>query len=265
MDQPPKNRGQGLQERRILKPSLIPGSIKNEPQEKMIQLSINKLRKLPKILLIIFAIILVLNIAAITFSTITGHNYAKGFLPMLRMDFEGNLGTYFSALILIISSVLLFLIFKSHQNRGLNDHRHWLVLSIVFLCLSVDESIAFHECFIEPIRDLLNINHLFYFAWVIPGMVLCALLAVYFYRFYMNLPSRYRRLFGISAFLFVGGAIGMEIIDGYVFSFNQEYNLTYNLLTTLEESMEMVGIIIFVYALINILDTDMQAGETITL
>lgn len=230
----------------------------------MIQIAIKKLEKYPKILLKIFLVILALNIIAITIGVITGHPSMKGVLDVFKMDGEKNLGTYFSAINLLTASLLLFIIYKLHKNRGIGDSHYWLVLSIVILALSIDEVACAHELLVEPVRDYFEIEHLFYFAWVIPGIIICAVLAIYFSKFYLNLPARYKKLFGISAFLLIGGAIGMEIIDGYLYSFVQERTLGYSALATIEESMEMLGVILFIYSLIQYLKSDIKPGQTIS-
>ena len=48
--------------------------------------------------------------------------------------------------------------------------------------------------------------------------------------------------------VYVGGAIGMEMIGGF-YQDVYGYDLTYVLLQTIEEVGEMLGIVIFIYAL----------------
>jgi hypothetical protein len=60
----------------------------------------------------------------------------------------------------------------------------------------------------------------FYYAWVIPGITICVILAIYFIKFFLRLPRRYQTLFFLSARLFVGGAAGMEMVDGYILDYD---------------------------------------------
>ena len=48
----------------------------------------------------------------------------------------------------------------------------------------------------------------------------------------------------------------MEIIDGIFVAIDPEVTLTASLLITLEETMEMLGIIVFIYALIDYMNTE---------
>ncbi len=77
-------------------------------------------------------------------------------------------------------------------------------------------------------------------------------LAAFFLKFYLRLPLRYKLLFGISAALLIGGAIGMEVIDGRFYNddVTTKGGVLYFILTTLEESMEMLGVILFIKSLI---------------
>ena len=50
----------------------------------------------------------------------------------------------------------------------------------------------------------------------------------------------------------------MEIIDGFVVAGTSGVNLTTRLLITLEETLEMVGVIVFIYALIDYMKSEIQ-------
>ena len=47
-----------------------------------------------------------------------------------------------------------------------------------------------------------------------------------------------------------GGAIGVELIGGRYLELHGVENLTYAMITTVEESLEMAGVIIFIWALL---------------
>jgi hypothetical protein len=93
---------------------------------------------------------------------------------------------------------------------------HWVVLAGIFLCLSVDEAIQFHEKLNAPIRSMLNLGGFLYYASVIPGALFLVVLAVAYSRFIFDLPAKVRLLIVVAATLYIAGVIGMELIDGYV-------------------------------------------------
>ena len=59
-------------------------------------------------------------------------------------------------------------------------------------------------------------------------------------------------LFGTSALVLISGAIGMEIVDGFFApSTGDEHTLTYDVLSALEELLELTGIALFLYSLLD--------------
>lgn len=54
----------------------------------------------------------------------------------------------------------------------------------------------------------------------------------------------------LAGFLYVGGALGMEAVASYLNYEIGERGLYFAVLTTIEESMEMFGLLVFLYALL---------------
>jgi hypothetical protein len=121
--------------------------------------------------------------------------------------------------------------------------------------MAIDEAWSFHEMLVDPVRGLLGHDSLgmFYYAWVIPGMAGVGILALLFLGFLLRLPSSTRWSFLAAGTIYLGGAIGIEMIGGrYGEAYGFE-NLTAQLMTHLEESMEMAGMIVFIFALLRYL------------
>lgn len=74
----------------------------------------------------------------------------------------------------------------------------------------------------------------------------------------MRLPARTAFLFVVSGAVYVGGAIGFELIGGYYAKANGVENLTYSMISTVEESLEMSGVIVFIYALLKYIADNYQ-------
>ena len=66
-----------------------------------------------------------------------------------------------------------------------------------------------------------------------------------------HLPPATRRLFVLAAILYIGGAIGIEMIGGQHASLYGEQNLEYAIITALEELLEMLGTVVFIYGLLS--------------
>ncbi len=119
--------------------------------------------------------------------------------------------------------------------------------------MAADEALVLHERLIKPMRAYLGDDAygIFYFAWVVPYIAVIGILAPFFLAFLLRLPARTRLAFCAAAILYLGGAIGFELVEGRFVELHGARNLTYSVLTTIEESLEMAGVIIFIWALLD--------------
>lgn len=164
------------------------------------------------------------------------------------LDHEANIPTFFSTILLLASSGLLFLAYSTEMDTS--KRKYWLLLSIIFLLLSADETLSIHEKMIKPMRSMFGTSPLYYFAWIIPAIPMLIGLGIYLLRFLRSLPQPTLRLFLLSAVLYVSGAIGIELLGGYYVYYNSMNTFSYALIASLEESLEMSGVILFIYSLL---------------
>lgn len=147
-------------------------------------------------------------------------------------------------------AVLLLLIGRIERGRGNGDSRYWWLLSGVMFYASIDELFAIDERCSAPVRDALDLSGPLYFVWVIPFAFLVAVLGLVCLPFLNRLDSRARTLFVLAGLLYVGGAMGFEIIEGWLFESRGSHNLTYAATASLEETLEMAGVIVLLHALV---------------
>jgi hypothetical protein len=175
------------------------------------------------------------------------------------LNHEKNLPTYFSSLLLLTSSVLLGTIAIESRMHENSRFFFWALLAAIFLFLSFDEVFMIHERFRKPVQSRLNTSGLFNFAWVIPYGCATIFFAFFFLKFVLNLPKKVKFLFILGGVMYVSGAIGMEMIGGlWDENFGQD-NATYAMLYTIEESLELTGIIVFIFGLLTYM-TDTIGG-----
>lgn len=209
-------------------------------------LKITRFFLLAIILLIIGNIVekLILN-GVNTFSTIR-------FAPRLfDFDTEGNIPALYSTLSLGFCSLLLATIATFKKSVNCQYTKYWRALSFIFLFLAVDETCSFHEELIPILRGTFNTKGLLFFPWVIPAVILLVVFLIAFRGFIAHLPSRIRNLLLLAGTIYVGGAIGMESIGGY-FADVQGFNTkAYWIASTVEELLEMLGIVVFIYGLLS--------------
>ena len=178
-------------------------------------------------------------------------------VQLFWIDSEGNIPTLFAFATLLSAALLLAFIARLRRQAQDRYSRHWAVMAWVFVYLALDEGAAIHERTVEPVRWLLNqtsLPSIEFFeigpAWIILGAVFVLVFAFSYLRFLLHLPARTRYLMILSGVIFVTGALGFEILShSYAVTHGQE-NAVYALLATVEESLEMLGIALFLYTLL---------------
>lgn len=206
-------------------------------------------KKITNALVLIALLLFAAHIVAQVLVLVVGDDRFYGFVPLFHFNEEKNAPTYFSSLMLAFAAALLAVIALS--KKGQPYFWHWLGLSAIFLFVSFDELAAVHETFTTPVRNNLGTSGLLYYAWILPYMAAMIVLVLLYARFFFQLPPRTRLLFFIAAGLFLSGAVGAEALGGAVFeSEGSGRNLPYVMLMTLEETLEMAGTILFLYALL---------------
>jgi len=195
-----------------------------------------------------------LGASYLSFVPIEGHflrEARESIVRLLWVDGEGNIPTWYSASLLLTCSVLLAVIATAHRQHRAGNVVGWLILSLIFGFLSLDETAQLHELSIAPLQDVFHATGFLHYTWIVPAGVCVVLFVLGYLKFLMQLPRRTRRLFVLAGAIFVGGAIGVEAISGKQASLHGEQNSTYNLIITVEELFEMAGVIVFIYALLD--------------
>ena len=191
---------------------------------------------------------------------VLGHGSLKGLVRLFDLDGENNVPTYFSLFLMIISALLLALITAINKKQNLPYVSKWVVLSLGFVLMSYDEVFSLHEQVGRLVKNLMGRNStgIFYYAWVIPGIALVFVIGCYFLNFLLYLPKKTRFRFLIAAILYIGGCIGFELIEGNYADLYGENNFTYAMIAMVEESLEMSGVIVFIWALLKYISEEFR-------
>ena len=214
--------------------------------------------KVCKILLVIIMILIFTNLlshaGAFIFNQYSEANYSA---RLFRLDSESNLPTFYSSLSLGICSILLAIIASHKKVTNSRYTKHWKFLSLLFFVLAIDEIAMMHEI-LTVLQEPLNIDGSFYFTWVAPAFIFLLVFSVTFISFLKSLPQKIRTLFILSGMIYVGGAVGVEMIGGYHSEMYGDNNFVHGMITTIEESLEMMGILVFIYSLLFYLQTYLE-------
>lgn len=173
---------------------------------------------------------------------------------LFNLDSEKNVPTYFATFLLLSSALLLFIVGYARKKQAARDYWQWIGLGAVFIFLSMDEFIEIHEVIGTAIQNKYQPTGVFYFAWIIPYAVFAIGMAIAYLPFLFRLPAKFIKLFILAGFLYVMGALGLEAVASYFNYETGERGVYFVFLTTLEESMEMFGLLLFIYALLHYMD-----------
>lgn len=209
-------------------------------------------KKITRILGLVVLFLILASSAGLFSQYVLGYGRLLGLIPLFNFDREQSIATWYSSVMLLFCSILLAAIAFAKKTAGKHYVVHWSVLSFIFLYLSIDEAVSIHELSVEPMRSTLNASGFLYYTWVVLGAAFVLILLLAYWRFLLALPAKTRNLFLLAGTIYIGGVIGMELIGGYYYSPDLvTQSLPYAFAAMVEESLEMMGIVLFIYALLS--------------
>lgn len=159
------------------------------------------------------------------------------------LDWENSFPTWLSAALMATSAVLCWVESRLTE-AGLR--RRWSLLGWGFLLLSVDEIAGFHGALWRPLQAALDLEGVLAYGWALPAIVGFGVAGVYFSPLLPSLPADVRRRVVTVAALFVTGAVGLELVSGALFARGSGGGWTYFAVATVEETVEIVAMFLFV-------------------
>lgn len=165
---------------------------------------------------------------------------------------ERSVPTFVAALLFLAVGAIAAIMGLFSRRQRQPYWAHWLALGVLFCALAADETLEGHEVLTAPVRELLGLGGgVLEYAWVIPGSLGVLVLGLVYARFLSQLPSRTWRLLAGAAAVFLAGALGVELLGGWWASANGKGNVVYVLLTSVEELLELSGLVVLVYGLLS--------------
>ena len=185
-----------------------------------------------------------------------GYDHAMGFVPLFYMDYESNAPTWFSSAILLVAGLVALAI----GSRSRAGRWHWMAMGFIAIFLSFDESAQLHEMISVALRSVLAVGP--GFSWAIVALVsaLPILLGVaLFYRFIRSLPRQTALGLMAAGAVYVSGVVGVDTIAALVHA-QEGGRLLQTTLNTVEELLEMAGIILLIHVLLTHLSRQLHAA-----
>ena len=198
------------------------------------------------------ALFVVIHLTMASYWILSQREYVTGF-AWLSLDKEQSIPSLFSTFLLIAASLSFAFVAMVERAGRSRDFRQWQILALGFAVMAVDESLGIHERLIGPMQRLLGSEQLgiLYFAWVVPAIALVAVLGVYFLPFLRRLPRRTMIALVASGAIYLSGAIGVELFEGWWREGHSYRTIPFHLFVALEEGMEMAGVIILIHSLLH--------------
>lgn len=224
-------------------------------------LRVPRARRVTDALIGVVVSLILLSLAGQLSKYVLGHPKLKGLVPLFYVDIEPSIPTWYSSAALGLAGLLLALIAAAKFRLADRYRWHWSGMALLFFGLSADEIAMIHEIPIDPMREAFNFGGVLHYAWVLPGMAFVAAMGLLFLRFLLHLPPRTRNLMLLAGAVFVGGAIGVEMLSGAQAHALGEENLDYALIVTLEEMGEMLGVVVLIRALLEYIERNLGGLE----
>jgi len=177
------------------------------------------------------------------FNDALGLKRALGFeywqVAIFDLDEEESFGTWFSAMILLFAALLFFAQAGACRRLGERMRYWWFALGLGFCLMSVDEVVGLHEYINTAFDESV---------WTGLSLGLVAATGLGFLPFLWHYRWRSAGLFLLAGMLFTGGAVVVEHYSGTDLN-----SLRYNMLTGLEEGLEMCGVILAIYTVLRLM------------
>ncbi|MBG6191065.1 biotin transporter BioY [Arthrobacter sp. CAN_A212] len=171
---------------------------------------------------------------------------------------EINVPTWFSAGLWILTGVVA----GYFARKASRFRKSWWLFASVCVFFSVDETLELHER-LDLIggRIALLLPFEVGFTWVIPGIVIAAVLVLLLLRLVLSLPPAVCNGIIGAGVTFVAGAVVVETLGGYWLDAN---GMTWHffLLVLVEETLEMAGVALCLASLLHLLEYRRVDGGT---
>ena len=176
---------------------------------------------------------------------------------------EGTLPTWYSSGLLLIAAALVWHVLRIEKSRG--TRRLWYLRGLVagFVYLSIDETAAIHEQFTNIVQGAVEVrSSALQYSWVLVAIPLVVAAGLAYGNWIRRLPTNVRSLVIVGGIVFIMGGIGLEMASSLL-----QFGLGSEQLAALaghgEELLEMLGVIVFIEAMMRYLADDFAWDGTL--
>jgi hypothetical protein len=166
-------------------------------------------------------------------------------MRFLNLDADQSLISFYSGALILVAALTTLGLGLCHRRIGSDQARYWLMLAAVLLYMSMDEMISFHETTGHVLwRRGVVPDSLLFANWLVFGIPVALAVGLLFLRFLRMIERPLAARFILAGGIFLGGAIGMELIANLLY-IRQAPTGLYLLETVLEEGSELIGMTLY--------------------
>lgn len=200
-------------------------------------------------LLFVIGLLVFVHLALGALAYYSGSSWAKELYEVFSVGYDQSVPTHFAVCQWFVGAALAFKIGARTKNSA-RERRGWFIIAAVALFNSIDELAMFHERLTGPVRSFLGAEGFLFYAWVIPYAAIILVLCLILTKFLLSISRDTLLLLVISGVVFVLGAVGLEMVGANIVYNGSIDGLIYKLVFTLEETLEMLGVSLFIYTLL---------------
>ncbi len=195
-------------------------------------------------------LLIVLHVVSLALVSYDANPVSDVLVEKFSLEGEGNFPAFFSSFLLLFAAVLFGIVGSATRSKKEVSWGYWVGLALIFLFLSLDEATQIHEKLdTDLIWGTFNTTGLIAWPWVIMYGALTLTVGVVYLRFWLGLPGRFRFAFALAAVVYVGSALGFEMLEALEYTSNGGATAKFVVLTSLEEIFEMTAILYLIATL----------------
>lgn len=168
---------------------------------------------------------------------------------------EQNLSSWLNAALWLVAGVVAGCAALLARSRRIS----WWTFAVACTYFSVDETVSLHEQLNAPLAATAGGSPFLHYAWVLPGAAATVLVVLLLLRLVLSLPTASRNGLLVGGALFVVGAIGFELLESLTTAVQAGHVVTI-VLTTVEETLEMTGVVLCVASVLHLFEHTADGG-----
>ena len=184
------------------------------------------------------------------------YDEAFGLIPLTNISHALSIPTIYTVLLLFITSLMLSLISILKHSRKDKFRWQWSFLSFMFFYISLNKGTLVHSLVTRPVRKFLRINFpdLPRSTLDVTVVFLVLVLVCFYIKFLIALPKRTKLLILVSLAVYLVGFRGINAMAAGFADIYGKDNLNYNLIVTLKKVVEMSGMMLGIYTILDFLE-----------